>query len=298
MKMTRKRVDYLDAIAGLLILVMIAGHCGLIGFGKFSIGQLFSFYMGWFFFKSGMFHSTRKLNAALLEKFSTRLLRPFVIFSSFGLLFALIRDASDNPIDVIEKFIVDILTLGASTYNIPLWFLSSLFVVKLITSKLTMKRWLIWLIVSVIVAFTHNFFFKWEQFPFIGNIALATACYTLGYRLSKSSLNLKIATLCAVGYVSLHILSPSCINFFRNHNVFGNYYIAVLGILPGIIAINTLFKNVSYLNLPTFKHFGSNSMKYLVVHYPICLFFSGLGGGVLLCCYHSDLLCNCVVYFS
>ena len=45
----------IDAVAGLMIIVMVIGHCVATGYLKIFI-TLFNFYMPWFYYKSGMFY--------------------------------------------------------------------------------------------------------------------------------------------------------------------------------------------------------------------------------------------------
>ena len=54
-----QRIDYLDSIAGIMIVYMICYHIlqwgGIDVINAFVMRPLF-FFMAWFFFKSGMFH--------------------------------------------------------------------------------------------------------------------------------------------------------------------------------------------------------------------------------------------------
>lgn len=261
---------------------MIAGHCGLIGFGKYSVGQLFSFYMGWFFFKSGMFHKCRKLTKPIIIKWCNSLIKPFVSFTLLGLILPISKSLiTGNTNYSIEQFIIEICNQGASYYNIPLWFLSSLFIVKILSCGLKKSNWYLWFGVSLSIALFHNLYFDFYQLSFIGNIALGVTCYTLGYVLCDKSNGIKTGICCLLIYIILQLVLPSCINFFRNHNYFGNYCIAIIGIVPAIIGINAVFKNIKFLNLRLLNHFGRDSIKYLVLHYPFCLIFRQLGGHIV-----------------
>lgn len=291
------RIDYLDSIAGLLIIVMIAGHCGIIDFGKYSVGQLFSFYMGWFFFKSGMFHKCRKLTTPILLKWYNSLIKPFVSFTLLALILPISKLLiTGNTNYTIEQLIIEICNQGASYYNIPLWFLTSIFIVKVLSCRLNKSNWYWWVCVSLSIALFHNLFFDYYQFSFIGNIALGVTCYTLGYVLCDLSNDIKAGICFLLIYLILQLIFPSCINFFRNHNYFGNYYIAIIGMIPAIIGINTLFKNIKFLNSYLLNHFGRESIKYLVIHYPLCLIFRQLGG--VLCFIIVITICLVMIYFT
>lgn len=88
--MTVVRDNRIDAVAGLLILVMIAGHCDLISFDKYSVGSFFTFYMGWFFYKSGMFYSTTRLSKQVIVGLVKKLLVPFFIWTIIGFCIAVL----------------------------------------------------------------------------------------------------------------------------------------------------------------------------------------------------------------
>ena len=78
----------LDSVCGLMTGYMIFGHiwslCGMSS-TEFTdaIGSVLSFFMPWFFFKSGLFF--RPCNfTSLIKKDFRRLLIPFVVFSTIG----------------------------------------------------------------------------------------------------------------------------------------------------------------------------------------------------------------------
>jgi fucose 4-O-acetylase-like acetyltransferase len=50
-----KRDKSIDAVAGLMIIVMVIGHCVAVGYLKHFINVL-NFFMPWFYYKSGMFY--------------------------------------------------------------------------------------------------------------------------------------------------------------------------------------------------------------------------------------------------
>lgn len=64
-----KRQRHIDAISGLLIINMILGHCIQMADCRdiplYSWMDSLSFFMPWFFFKSGMFYREKSLNETI-----------------------------------------------------------------------------------------------------------------------------------------------------------------------------------------------------------------------------------------
>ena len=64
-----KRQSHIDAISGLLIINMILGHCIQMADCRdiplYSWMDSLSFFMPWFFFKSGMFYREKSLNETI-----------------------------------------------------------------------------------------------------------------------------------------------------------------------------------------------------------------------------------------
>lgn len=65
-----RRQSHIDSVAGLLIIHMILGHCIQVtdcrDLTLYKWMQVLSFFMPWFFFKSGMFYKERKPVEVLL----------------------------------------------------------------------------------------------------------------------------------------------------------------------------------------------------------------------------------------
>lgn len=85
--MTREK--WADTLTGICILYMIAMHVsieksiGLPPYVPLYIGPGMFFFMGWFFYKSGMYFKP-KPTLELCKKDSRRLLLPYVVFGMFG----------------------------------------------------------------------------------------------------------------------------------------------------------------------------------------------------------------------
>lgn len=141
--MERIRNSWLDCIAGLLILRMILGHyvsyVGLKDSLLFhSLDTLF-FYMPWFFFKSGMFYRGFKgweHWRTIFCKNLKALMLPYFVFSVLGILVGIIyyqvtKDGVLQP--NFSSIVSNFVGMGCYYWSSHLWFLLTLFVVKIIT---------------------------------------------------------------------------------------------------------------------------------------------------------------------
>ena len=82
--METKRLNHLDAVAGLLIVFMMFTHimqrCGLTGVQPYPFLQrALSFFMAWFFFKSGRFAKDTSLREESLMVWN-KLMAPYLLF--------------------------------------------------------------------------------------------------------------------------------------------------------------------------------------------------------------------------
>lgn len=269
-----ERENYLDSIAGLLILVMLGLHFGIISGEEHTIGPLFSFYMAWFFFKSGMFHQfdkklTKKSIGALVKK----LIVPFIVFSVYGLILELIQNTYDfhSIHKSIYSFIVQILLMGFAWCNAPLWFLLALFVARAVTMVLPFRLWWIWVLVFGSIAIIHNFMFV-ERYNYIGNASLAIVYYIAGCKLKNAHNSKVLVGISLFMYLVIFTFFPVFLDIRSNSTGYGNYLIAVTSSIFGIIFINYIFHNfkIPFGNIIAFV--GKNAMFYLVLHWPIMMF--------------------------
>lgn len=137
------RLNYLDAIAGLLIVRMILGHmfqfCQLTDTEVYWwMNTVFSFFMPWFFFKSGIFTHSSLLRCYNLGSYlkgrAKKILVPYIIFSIISIVvyfIILLIQGSMNETNFISplKFVV---LYGSVGSNLPMWFMLTLFLVYVI----------------------------------------------------------------------------------------------------------------------------------------------------------------------
>lgn len=272
---TDKRDASLDAAAGMLILVVLLGHANLLSKSDIhSIGYFFAYYMAWFFFKAGMFHRTKKRNYDFVKGLILRLGVPYIVFFLVGCIFdgvvSLLSDpASFSLLGSAYGYIARAAYLGADWSNIALWFLLSLFFIKLICASYTGKNTLVWLIIPLIVAYAHCLYVPFEKFTYIGNIALGIVFYIAGYQLRSIQYRTDVMWMATVIAVVLFFVNPSAIDLFSNSVIIGNYFQSILWFIAMIIMTNNAFKKIPVMQNKVLRFCGLNSMLILVAHVPI-----------------------------
>lgn len=138
----KHRDFYLDNICGILILYMIfILHCGDIANSHSMLSSLlgkllFSFMMPWFFFKSGMFADKAKFD---IKRDFKKFIRPYILFTVYSWVIMLLYYLCLGIFSMEDLFInpvKQIILYGGIEWNMPLWFLLGLFLVKMLFSIL------------------------------------------------------------------------------------------------------------------------------------------------------------------
>ncbi len=144
MRKVKQRQIYLDSVGGLLLIYMIVGHCCQWAhlwdqFDRYTFWL--GFFMPWFFFKGGMFYKPVTNRDAVRASFR-RLIVPFLWFTLIGTCVLWLKDIIGGTftlmsiISQIKCFLVS----GAFSGNLALWFLLSLFCVRILFNYFYTKR--------------------------------------------------------------------------------------------------------------------------------------------------------------
>jgi fucose 4-O-acetylase-like acetyltransferase len=297
------RSNYLDNISGLLIIHMIfTSH--LVIFCKFqvvptffvAIQQILCFFMTWFFFKSGMFYKDKPLKNVLLSGLK-RFLVPYIIFNIVGglcdIFLACYRQQGNISIPNLLIMPFSVTYYNEATYsNLALWFLLSMFIVKILFSILREFKMPVSIICLVFffLGFLMNhyryelssssiffmFFNKkiWLLIPYyFGNICYGLAVYSLGYLSKNIQYTIYIYILCMAIYI-IHFFFPCIIDVRSNEST--NYFLALIYDIAGVITFNNIFKNKIDMKIPLFSYVGRNSMVFYVTHFVFMSFVFGL----------------------
>lgn len=269
----------IDSIAGVLILHMMLIHIQQFvnSDTRFYYYQnlVLSFFMPWFFFKSGMFFSTKE-PCQVFKSTLKKLILPFCVYAILGefiyYMICLVECKEYNICLVILRFIAH----GSSNGNLPLWFLLSLFFVRNIINYLTFKGIsgnkliCIFLIASLVVfpMYSNCKYIPW----YIGNTLIGSLFYLLGFNfkhLQKINIYISLSS-----YAIMIIFIPSLVNFFKCQIIYGYGICWLLSSWLGIVSINNIFQNVAFLRYNKFLvYLGRHSMRFYCMHWIILIIF-------------------------
>lgn len=302
------RSKYLDNICGLLIIHMIFTY-HLVIFCKFQvppavfvfIGQVFCFFMTWFFFKSGMFYKEQPLRKVLISGLK-RFIVPYIIFNIVGglcdIFLSCYNQTANRSIHDLLIMPFSVTYYNEATYsNLALWFLLSMFVVKVLFAllrKIKMPILPICLFFFVIgflmnhyrddlssLSVSFGLFGKkiYLLIPYyFGNMCYGLAVYCLGYLLKDIQFRKYVFFSCIAIYI-IHFWFPYIMDVRANET--NNYILVFLYNIAGIITFDNIFKNKLDRDIPLLSHVGRNSMVYYVTHFVFMSFIFGIFGNIV-----------------
>lgn len=273
MKTNKKdRISYIDQISGVLIVYMVIYHIfqfsGLNNYLHSFFMHSLSFFMFWFFYKSGMFYHDRTSKEILLGG-GKKLLIPFLIFSFLGHLVLCIQmwqDAISDWRQYLLDPIISTVIVGSSSGNTPLWFLPSLLAVQWLYSiayKRISDNWI--LIISILGAYLL-FRYNIHKPLYIGNILLGLATYSIGHQLKSLQFKNTVIVLSSFAYVAIFLIQDEAIDFRMNELARGSYLLSVIFAISGCVLINFLFHKLS-TSISLLEYIGRRSMSFYVMHW-------------------------------
>lgn len=267
-----KRDSSLDTIAGIMTIYMIYIHiCPWVGISPLPhVGKFLFFFMAWFFYKSGMFFHNISFSECY-KKGIQRLMIPYIIFSIIGWFMFFIRDVIKQ--EITEQYFINslrqILHEGAVAGNAPLWFLFTLFCVRIIFYLVhKLKQYsVIPICFFGILAYILNFWHI-KDYYWISNICSGMFFFGCGYILKNVQYNKYLFIISVITYIGIIIYIPTFVDFRSNTFTKENYIAWILSSLAGIITFNNIFKYIP-VRFKLLNNIGKDSMSYYVTHWII-----------------------------
>lgn len=287
--MKNQRNKSLDILCGVLIVHMISAHI----FQNAKVDDclffhiqilLFFFFMPWFFFKNGMFFKYNTDKKVFVHKSFRRLMIPFFAWGGISMLFWFFKVAIGEHGDDWKWYIGTIKALpivGTFESCIPLWFLLSLFIVRVVYNSVCFSNILTWLL--VIISVTVPFVFHCIGFDSLYSIShtlLGFFFFHWGYSLKERQYCNNIFAMATIICIAVAFYDPLYLEMVSNKQMIGNCYLLNFPYaIAAIIVFNNYFKhlplhisNHSYSVVYQYlESIGRNSMNYYVTHWILLL---------------------------
>lgn len=263
----------IDSVCGLLIIHVILGH--IFQWAHMNslyspVALVLSFFMPWFFYKSGMYYKERPVGVAF-ELYVRKLIFPYLAFSIIGQIFWTIMMFVEGD-RVLRHYMISpfntLLAEGSLNGNLPLWFLFSLFAV-LMCFSLFKKNKLVLCFIALLCALILHFTGVVKPY-WIANICSGLFFFSIGYYLKERQYRFYLFAISLIATLTILLLLPSFVDMRSNALLYGNYVVWYIYSIAAIISINNIFK---YLRIPiltkVFTYIGENSMIFYVLHWII-----------------------------
>ena len=283
-----KRIRWIDIAKGILILLVIIGHCEVGSCVKYVI---YSFHMGAFFFLSGLTFSAKNNPKVFVTKKVKSLLLPYCFFSvlltAYNFAKHIVFSSAFNLKDAIMSFFVPISgKYESSVYG--LWFLPCIFLTELLLYSIIRfysKNKVVSVIYGITVVVGFGLIFIFTKIACVVTIIpISILCILCGY-LAKRVL-FKIynyrAFAFAVSFVVFtllvilnNILSDSSLDLSSLN--LGCVPIYILSTFFGSVAVCTIsmcIEKIKFTKLITY--IGINSLYFYGFHYEVLGLISSL----------------------
>lgn len=255
--------DHIVYAHGLMILHMMFFHfCVSTIYGSqlyYTILHPLSFFMAWFFFKSGMFYKEREIKDVLKTNF-IKLIVPAIVFSALGFFCYLFFEQPGFRFSYELGFLY---VFGSLRGNVPIWFLFSLFAVQMLFSimrKCKINIYCIALLALGLYIFNKHIGLRpyWTY-----NIPLGLMFFTLGQVFKDIQYYRIPIIICIIVFCGLFFFHTD-INF--RDGVFSPAIVALPWTLAGCILTNVLFKSFPSICIAPLRFFGEHAMEFYCTH--------------------------------
>jgi len=248
-------------------------------FGKKPLDAILVLFYGVFFFKAGMFFRDKPFKEELRSVWK-RLLIPYISFSVIGFLVGVVLLSiyhNESLAHFTLRSMGQVVRWGGVTFNMPIWFLLSLAVVRivfLLANKI--KATIPLILISIIIAYLLSRY-EINEPCYLGNITLGLFFFGMGYMLRDFQYNNWLVLIVAVIYVLCFVFFPSNVDVRDNHVTSGTYWGFLISALCAIILLNNIFRMIPFMSADkVLVHIGQNSMSYYLLHWPLITLVLGV----------------------
>ena len=235
------------------------------------------FFMPWFFYKSGQFFTKQSVKE-LWQKDTHKLLKTFVIWSAVGYVFYLLIGWLCDTITIRNatySVIRGLFLTGKVPINTPLWFLLTLFGVRMVANRFLPERddkYASWKIISMVaIGYVISYLayrFNHRLLPYwVANGAAGLSFFTLGYALRDWEQKWWLIALSVLVYIVGCVWGFPVVDMWPNKLVAGQYLLWIPVSLCCIITFNAVCRWITCLiQVKQMEWVGKNAMTIYVVH--------------------------------
>lgn len=276
-----RRLSYLDTVVGIFILYMIFYHCCLFSdmnnnlFYEY-ISVIFSCFMAWFFFKSGMFHRTNITVKCEFIHTLHKLWRPYTLFWCIGIVIGAIKYCNMGDTNWVHYILTPFkstLLCGSNGGAYPMWFLITLLSVRTLAPIFFNKgRWIIFGVFGVILCLINGKCgMSFVRPYYISNFFPAMFFYGLGFNIRNKQFDVQIFFFAFVIYL-ISFVYPSVVDFRVNSMSIGEIPLWYIYAPAGIIVFNNFCRKIDKDVWPI-TNIGKDSMWWFLAHWPILNYY-------------------------
>lgn len=188
-------------------------------------------------------------------------------------MFCLMLEGDFTPTHYVLTPIKEILLTGSAQGNLALWFLLSLFIVKVIFGFLHQHRMPTLIVVALFGGLGFLQHLMGNPLPYyFANICSGLFFFAMGYWLHDYEKSTKVIVICALAYVLFIATEVPFVKMRNNELAQGSYAMWLFFSVCGCVATNATFKRIPY-NFPILSWIGRNAMPIYVTHWLVISVF-------------------------
>lgn len=198
------------------------------------------------------------------------MLIPYAVFTILGMIFLWIVKLIKGDTcwsEYVISPLVPLLKYGATSGNLALWFLLSLFFVYVVfyfTQSIDLK---VNYVCFVAIIFAYLIYLLQIRYPaIISSVLIGLSFFSLGHVLREKQFDLKIFIPSLCTGIVLAIYNPSIVDVCSNLLLKGDYLTWVIYSIVSIIVINNIFKRILY-TFPILSYIGRNAIVFFGSHW-------------------------------
>lgn len=294
-----KREEYIDAIAGLMILWMIVGHSQQIAGHEFGYPNILFFFMPWFYYKSGMLSKPKVLREQA-KGGERKFFKLFVIYGLIGqviLTICMLLEHEHSLKQYIYSPIRGLFLGGTVSGNPPLWFLTSLFVTLCAYAWLNEKKVHIGIIATLglVCAFICNRVNSYLFPVYLSSGLYGLFFFSMGkilYKYQKNWILFVVSAVVVAGGGIWHGLPDVGLRYIAQcGGTVLDFVVWTMMALGGCVIVTYIFSLVQpYVKLPVLQYIGRNAMEFYVLHWIVMIVVMRLIMGDLFGCWNPYIL--------